>query len=128
MDMLDIPLRLRQQLHSNYKIGSLEVEKELISFDGTVKRAYELGDKQYIESVLMQYHDGRKTACISSQAGCAMKCSFCATGQMGFRRQLYQFEIFEQVLRFDTYLKARDKTKTGLTNVVFMGTILFRVG
>ena len=57
--------------------GSLRVHTELVSRDGTVKRAYELGDGQLIESVLMAYDRQRVTACISSQAGCAMGCKFC---------------------------------------------------
>lgn len=60
---------------------------------------------QLIESVLMPYDDGRYTACISSQAGCAQACVFCATGQMGFARQLTADEIFEQVARFAAELQ-----------------------
>ena len=66
----------------------------------------------------MPYEDGRQTACISSQAGCAMGCVFCATGQMGFARQLTQDEIFEQVARFAAELKRDNKR---LSNVVMMG-------
>ena len=68
-----------------------------------------------IESVLMPYADGRRTACISSQAGCAMRCAFCATGQMGFARQLSTDEIFEQALIFARELKQEDER---LSNVV----------
>jgi 23S rRNA (adenine2503-C2)-methyltransferase len=81
-------------------------------------RAYELRDGQIIESVLMPYDDGRRTACISSQAGCGMGCVFCATGQMGFSRQLSSAEIFEQAQIFSTELKRRNER---LSNVVFMG-------
>ena len=66
----------------------------------------------------MPYEDGRRTACISSQAGCAMGCVFCATGQMGFARQLTSDEIFEQVARFASELKEK---KERLSNVVMMG-------
>jgi 23S rRNA (adenine2503-C2)-methyltransferase len=77
----------------------------------------------------MPYRDGRYTACISSQAGCAMGCVFCATGQMGFARQLTSDEILEQVARFDTELDAvrgrivviRNGGLTRLSNIVFMG-------
>ena len=73
----------------------LEIAVSQVSQDGTEKRLYRLPDGQMIESVLMPYQDGRRTACISSQAGCAMGCSFCATGQMGFSRHLSAEEIFE---------------------------------
>ena len=86
--------------------------------DGTIKRAYELRDGSVIESVLMPYNDGRRTACISSQAGCGMGCTFCATGQMGFSRHLSAAEIFEQASRFSRELRRRGER---LSNVVFMG-------
>eukprot|EP00560_Eucampia_antarctica_P000266 CAMPEP_0197837970 /NCGR_PEP_ID=MMETSP1437-20131217/33946_1 /TAXON_ID=49252 ORGANISM="Eucampia antarctica, Strain CCMP1452" /NCGR_SAMPLE_ID=MMETSP1437 /ASSEMBLY_ACC=CAM_ASM_001096 /LENGTH=674 /DNA_ID=CAMNT_0043445463 /DNA_START=40 /DNA_END=2064 /DNA_ORIENTATION=- len=118
-DMNNIPKKLRQLLKDHADIGgTLELEVELKSKDGTIKRAYRLWDGQLIESVLMPYEDGRNTACISSQAGCAMGCVFCATGQMGFARQLTPDEIFEQVARFASELKAEDKR---LSNVVMMG-------
>ena len=102
--------------------GALSLAFEAISKDGTRKRAYELRDGQLIESVLMgPYEDGRYTACISSQAGCAMGCVFCATGQMGFARQLSSDEIFEQVSRFSSELKRENDASKRLSNVVFMG-------
>ena len=70
--MDDLPKTLRSKLDEFYTFGSLSLASELVSKDGTRKRAYYLGDKQLIESVLMPYDDGRYTACISSQAGCAM--------------------------------------------------------
>jgi len=116
--MVNIPKKLRHNLKENATIGSLELEVELVSKDGTKKRAYRLWDGQLIESVLMPYDDGRNTACISSQAGCAMGCVFCATGQMGFARQLTAEEIFEQVARFASELKSQNQR---LTNIVLMG-------
>lgn len=102
--------------------GALQLAYEAISKDGTRKRAYELRDGQLIESVLMgPYKDGRYTACISSQAGCAMGCVFCATGQMGFARQLSSDEIFEQVSRFASDLKRENDASKRLSNIVFMG-------
>jgi 23S rRNA (adenine2503-C2)-methyltransferase len=71
-DMTDLPLKLRTVLKERATIGSLHLEIEQVSNDGTRKRAYKLHDGQMIESVLMPYEDGRRTACISSQAGCAM--------------------------------------------------------
>jgi len=71
-EMSDLPLKLRTVLKERATIGSLHLEIEQVSNDGTKKRAYKLHDGQMIESVLMPYEDGRRTACISSQAGCAM--------------------------------------------------------
>ena len=76
-EMTDLPLKLRDTLKERTTIGSLHLHIEQISIDGTKKRAYKLHDGQMIESVLMPYEDGRRTACISSQAGCAMGCVFC---------------------------------------------------
>lgn len=127
-EMNNIPKKLRQQLADYSKPTSLELASELRSKDGTIKRAYRCWDGQLIESVLMPYEDGRYTACISSQAGCAQGCVFCATGQMGFSRQLTSDEIFEQVARFAAELQHEDvvyKSNNGrsnrLSNVVFMG-------
>jgi 23S rRNA (adenine2503-C2)-methyltransferase len=116
--MVDLPAELRNLLRMEYRIGSLDMLSVIKSRDGTQKRAYTLHDGQIIEAVLMQYRDGRKTACISSQAGCAMGCTFCATGQMGFARNLTSVEIFEQVQAFSAELRSR---KERLSNVVFMG-------
>lgn len=117
-EMNDLPKVLRAALEGHFKLGVIEVAFEQTSKDGTIKRAYRLGDGQLIESVLMPYEDGRRTACISSQCGCAMGCVFCATGQNGMGRQLTEAEIFQQALFF-----SRDLAKEGLrlSNVVFMG-------
>lgn len=117
-DMNNIPVKLRNDLKEFSSLGALNLDSEEVSKDGTRKRAYRLWDGQLIESVLMPYADGRHTACISSQAGCAMGCVFCATGQMGFARQLTSDEIFEQVSRFASELKQQ---KGRLSNIVFMG-------
>ncbi|CAB1113672.1 unnamed protein product [Ectocarpus sp. CCAP 1310/34] len=109
-DMANIPKTLRAKLAKVATVGALEVSK-----DGTKKLAYRLSDGQIIESVLMPYSDGRRTACISSQAGCAMGCVFCATGQMGFKRQLSAAEIFEQAYRFSQELQKRGDR---LSNVI----------
>lgn len=116
--MENLPSDLRTKLSEAFVFGSLQIASEQVSKDGTMKRAYQLHDKQLIESVLMPYEDGRRTACISSQAGCAMGCVFCATGQMGFSRQLTSTEIFEQTQRFSAELRAKDER---LSNVVMMG-------
>jgi 23S rRNA (adenine2503-C2)-methyltransferase len=118
--MTNIPNSLRTLLKENLSFGSFEIVNEQISKDGTVKRALRLVDGQLIEAVLMPYDDGRRTACISSQAGCAMGCVFCATGQMGFSRQLSPVEIFEQAAMFSGELQRKDER---LSNIVFMGMV-----
>ena len=117
-DMTDLPRALRDTMRDTTVLGTLTVAAEQRSRDATVKRLYRLPDGHLIESVLMHYADGRRTACISSQAGCAMGCVFCATGQMGFARHLTATEIFEQVWRYDRALKASGER---LSNVVLMG-------
>lgn len=116
--MRNLPGSLRERLESETRLGLLEVSTEQRSKDGTVKRLYRLPDGQLIESVLMPYDDDRRTACISTQAGCAMGCVFCATGQMGFARNLTSTEIFEQAVHFARDLQAEGER---LSNVVFMG-------
>ncbi len=116
--MTNLPKSLRDRLAAEASLGKLTLETEQISHDGTIKRLYRLHDGQLIEAVLMEYDDERRTACISTQAGCAMGCVFCATGQMGFARHLSADEIFEQALFFARDLETRDER---LTNVVLMG-------
>ena len=116
--MENLPKTLRTRLNDETVPGTLHVEAEQTSRDGTVKRLYKLPDGQLIESVLMPYDDDRRTACISTQAGCAMGCVFCATGQMGFARHLTATEIFEQAVRFACILEAEGER---LSNVVLMG-------
>jgi 23S rRNA (adenine2503-C2)-methyltransferase len=117
-EMTDLPRKLRDLLTEHATIGTLDVAAEQQSKDGTTKRLYRLPDGQLIESVLMPYDDDRRTACISSQAGCAMGCVFCATGQMGFARHLTEAEIFEQAARFAAMLTREGER---LSNVVMMG-------
>lgn len=116
--MTNLPRATIAKLKAKATLGSLELVEEQQSRDGTVKRLFRLGDSQLIESVLMPYDGERMTACISSQAGCAMGCVFCATGQMGFGRNLTAGEIFEQAMLFARELAARGER---LSNVVFMG-------
>lgn len=118
-EMASLPKALRDWLAGQFNIGSLEQVAEIHSNDGqTVKRLLRLPDGQLIESVLMEYDDNRRTACISTQAGCAMGCVFCATGQMGFARHLTAGEIVEQALLFARQLEAEGER---LSNVVLMG-------
>ncbi|MCY3799088.1 MAG: 23S rRNA (adenine(2503)-C(2))-methyltransferase RlmN [Chloroflexi bacterium] len=116
--MTNLPRATIGKLKAKAKLGNLELVANQQSRDGTEKRIFRLSDGQLIESVLMPYADARMTACISSQAGCAMGCVFCATGQMGFGRNLTGGEIFEQAMIFARELAARGER---LSNVVFMG-------
>jgi 23S rRNA (adenine2503-C2)-methyltransferase len=84
----------------------------------TSKAVFRLKDGEIIESVLIRHKDGRNTVCVSSQVGCPLGCSFCATGHLGFKRNLTSEEIVEQVIQFSRVLR-KDKVK--VTNVVYMG-------
>lgn len=113
-----LPQSLRTRLQETFRFSSLKPEKVLKSSDGeTVKTLLTLDDGKSIESVLMRY-DERNTLCISSQAGCAMGCVFCATGQMGFKRHLTSGEIVEQVLY---YARSLNEEGQKVTNIVLMG-------
>ncbi|HVO72370.1 MAG TPA: 23S rRNA (adenine(2503)-C(2))-methyltransferase RlmN, partial [Aggregatilineaceae bacterium] len=117
--MTTLPQTLRDCLEAGFRISSLELIAEVHSTDGqTVKRLWRLPDGQMIEGVLMEYDGIRRTACISTQAGCAMGCVFCATGQMGFARHLTAGEIVEQAVQFARQLDAQSER---LSNVVLMG-------
>jgi 23S rRNA (adenine2503-C2)-methyltransferase len=109
---------LRTRLTSILPFSHLELVTRLSSKDGmTTKTLFRLPDGKTLESVLMRYEE-RNTLCISSQSGCAMGCVFCATGQMGFGRNLSSGEIVEQVLFFARELSAIGKA---VTNIVIMG-------
>jgi 23S rRNA (adenine2503-C2)-methyltransferase len=117
-EITTLPKLLREKLKAEFTLGSLSPAAEARSSDGqTRKRLFRLPDGKSIEAVLMGY-EKRRTTCISTQAGCAMGCVFCATGQMGFRRHLRAGEIVEQVLWFARELKANGDR---LTNIVVMG-------
>jgi 23S rRNA (adenine2503-C2)-methyltransferase len=116
-ELTTLPKALRAELAERLPLA-LEVVAESTSDRGeTVKWLWELDDGTRVETVLMHY-DERSTVCVSSQAGCAMGCTFCATGQAGFDRQLTTGEIVEQVVRASR--RARDDGRR-LSNVVFMG-------
>lgn len=117
-EFTNLPGSLRQKLAEYFSFSHLEAVTVLDSTDGeTRKTLFRLPDGQAIEAVLMRYEQ-RRTLCISSQAGCAMGCVFCATGQMGFRRHLSCGEIVEQVLCYARLLKDQGQR---VTNVVVMG-------
>jgi 23S rRNA (adenine2503-C2)-methyltransferase len=110
--------RLRERLEVEYCFSNISPELSKTSQDEkTVKTLLRLRDQKAIETVLMRYNK-RNTLCISSQAGCGMGCVFCATGQMGLKRNLTSGEIIEQVLYFARQLKESGET---VTNVVVMG-------
>ena len=117
-DFTNLPAALRARLAEQVSFSSLQPSTILSSSDGeTVKTLFRLPDHHAIEAVLMCY-ESRRTLCISTQAGCAMGCVFCATGQMGFKRHLSSGEIVEQVIYYARQLKERNEV---VTNVVVMG-------
>ena len=125
-EMSDLSKSLRAKLNEHFTLGRLSNAAEKQSSDGwTRKWLLRLSDGSEVEAVLMEYDGIRRTACISSQAGCAMNCSFCATGQMGFLRNLRAGEIIEQVIWVARALANNSSTDgedaERLSNVVFMG-------
>lgn len=114
-DATELPLALRAQVQERFPLPSLIADTVQQSADGTRKYLWRLQDGEAIESVLIP-SGTRRTLCISSQAGCALGCSFCATGRMGFRRNLTPFEIAGQVRE----IVLTDPTEKP-TNIVFMG-------
>ena len=115
-EMTDLSVKFREELKSVAKISDVKIKVKQVSSDGTIKYLLEYPDGECVETVLMRFDNrANLTACVSSQVGCAVNCSFCATGKRGFIRNLTYKEIIEQVLTIqrDTGLK--------VTNVVFMG-------
>jgi 23S rRNA (adenine2503-C2)-methyltransferase len=116
--MTNLPKPLRQRLAAETILNPLTPLVSIDSMDGyTTKTLFGLPDGREIEAVLMRY-DKRRTLCISTQAGCAMACPFCATGQIGFMRNLTAGEIVAQVLY---YARRLDQADMAVTNIVFMG-------
>ena len=114
--MTDLSKEFRGHLDQDYYIGHLEIAQKAESTDGTVKTLWRTHDNLYIESVLIP-DDDRLTLCISTQAGCPLGCTFCATGKLGFKRNLTSGEIYDQHLL--TRLALPEDMK--ITNIVFMG-------
>jgi 23S rRNA (adenine2503-C2)-methyltransferase len=111
--MTNLPLGLREELASAVPFSTLSVETERESRDGTVKTLFRTADGHPVEAVLMRYRDGRRSLCLSSQSGCPLTCSFCATGAMAFGRNLTASEILDQALHF--------RRLTEVDHAVFMG-------
>ena len=112
-EMTDLPARLRAELTEQIPFSTLQVEHEAHSADGTVKTLFRTADGNPVEAVLMRYRDGRRSVCVSSQSGCPLTCTFCATGQMSFHRNLSAFEILDQALHF--------RRLEPIDHIVFMG-------
>jgi 23S rRNA (adenine2503-C2)-methyltransferase len=117
-EMTNLPKETREKLRQEFTFQIVTIRKTITSSDGTVKNIFLLHDGLMVEGVLIP-SGGRTTACISSQSGCPLDCSFCATGQAGFHRNLSFPEIYDQV----ALLNRQSKELFGfpLTNIVYMG-------
>jgi 23S rRNA (adenine2503-C2)-methyltransferase len=111
--MTNLPRVLREELDAAVPFSTLAVETERESRDGTVKTLFRTADGHPVEAVLMRYRDGRHSLCLSSQSGCPLTCTFCATGSMAFGRNLTASEILDQALHF--------RRLTRVDHAVFMG-------
>jgi 23S rRNA (adenine2503-C2)-methyltransferase len=113
VEMTDLPAGLRERLAADVPFSTLTLEEEAVSTDGTVKALFRTADDRPVEAVLMSYRDGRRSVCLSSQSGCPLTCTFCATGTMKFGRNLTTWEIVDQALHF--------RRRAELNHCVFMG-------
>ena len=111
--MTNVPRTLRDALAEDVPFSTLAPESEQRSRDGTMKTLFRTHDGHPVEAVLMRYRDGRRSVCVSSQSGCPLTCTFCATGQMAFGRNLTPWEILDQVLHF--------RRSEPVNHLVFMG-------
>jgi 23S rRNA (adenine2503-C2)-methyltransferase len=98
--MTNLPKALRETLARELPFSSLTLAEEARSSDGTIKALFQTADDRPLEAVLMRYRDKRRSICVSSQSGCPLTCTFCATGQMKFARNLTASEILDQALHF----------------------------
>jgi 23S rRNA (adenine2503-C2)-methyltransferase len=112
-EMTNVPQRLREVLADEVPFSTLALANEVGSRDGTVKALFRTHDHHPLEAVLMRYRDGRRSLCLSSQSGCPLTCTFCATGQMRFARNLSASEILDQALHF--------RRRERVDHAVFMG-------
>ena len=111
--MTNLPAGLREELAARVPFSSLTLEREARAKDGTVKALFTTRDGKPVEAVLMRYRDGRRSVCLSSQSGCPLTCTFCATGAMRFGRNLTAGEILDQALHF--------RRMDAVDHAVFMG-------
>ncbi|MGH3002241.1 MAG: 23S rRNA (adenine(2503)-C(2))-methyltransferase RlmN [Gaiellaceae bacterium] len=112
-EMTNLPAASRALLTDEVPFSTLELVHEAAAADGTVKALFHTREGHPLEAVLMRFRDGRRSVCVSSQSGCPLTCTFCATGQMRFRRNLTPWEILDQALHF--------RRLEPVDNVVFMG-------
>ncbi|UCD63520.1 MAG: 23S rRNA (adenine(2503)-C(2))-methyltransferase RlmN [Candidatus Zixiibacteriota bacterium] len=112
----DLSKDLRRRLHESYDFTGLSLARSAVSEDGTKKFVFRLYDGQPLETVLIPDESGRSTVCLSTQVGCALNCGFCATGKMGFRRNLSVGEIIGQLIYLRDWLG-----DNAFTNIVMMG-------
>jgi 23S rRNA (adenine2503-C2)-methyltransferase len=99
-EMTDLPAALREALATEVPLSSLQLKQQAQAKDKTIKALFETSDGRPVEAVLMRYRDGRNSLCLSSQSGCPLTCTFCATGAMKFGRNLTASEILDQALHF----------------------------
>jgi 23S rRNA (adenine2503-C2)-methyltransferase len=111
--MTDLPRRLRADLAATVPFSTLSLAAESHSRDGTIKALFRTADGHPVEAVFMRYRDGRRSLCLSSQSGCPLTCTFCATGAMRFGRNLSASEILDQALHF--------RRRADVNHCVFMG-------
>jgi 23S rRNA (adenine2503-C2)-methyltransferase len=111
--MTDVPATLRRELAEEVPFSTLDIVRQVESRDGTVKTLFHTHDRHPVEAVLMRYRDGRCSICVSSQSGCPLTCTFCATGSMQFGRNLTASEILDQALHI--------RRLSDVDNCVFMG-------
>lgn len=116
--MTNLSVGLRQKLMNHFVINPVQIDKQQLSADGTIKSAFRLFDHNLVEGVLIPADD-RMTACVSSQVGCSLTCKFCATGYMERKRNLDAAEIYDQVVHIRNMAEAQYQTP--LTNIVYMG-------
>lgn len=112
-EMTNVPGALRDALADEVPFSSLELERSARAGDGTEKALFRTSDGRPLEAVLMRYRDGRRSLCLSSQSGCPLTCTFCATGAMRFGRNLTASEILDQALHF--------RRTEDVNHAVFMG-------
>ena len=117
-EMLNLSKSLREQLESRYAINAIVIDVQQKSMDGTIKCRFKLVDGHMVEGVLIP-SENRMTACVSSQVGCNLGCTFCATGFIKMKRNLEPYEIYDQVVLLNK--ASLEHHKQPLTNIVFMG-------
>jgi 23S rRNA (adenine2503-C2)-methyltransferase len=117
-EMLNLSKNFREQLKERFYFQTVHVDSLLNSKDGSTKVSFRLNDGNYVEGVLIPAKD-RLTACISSQVGCGLGCTFCATGAQGFTRNLTTGEITDQYFALNAI--ARERSGNGVSNIVYMG-------